>query len=80
MDEYVGCKLELNREEGWIKFTRPVLLQSFMMDELHLPENLVPTTPTKDGQILVPCKPVDGVPNVQQGKFRTGVGKLLHMM
>jgi hypothetical protein len=29
MEEYVGCKLECNLEERWIKFTQPVLLQSY---------------------------------------------------
>ena len=29
MDEYVGCKLERNDEEGSIRITQPVLLQSF---------------------------------------------------
>jgi hypothetical protein len=30
MDEYVVCKLEQNKEQRWIKFAQPVLLQSYM--------------------------------------------------
>jgi hypothetical protein len=37
MDEYVGCRLERNVEERWIKFTQPVQLQSFK-DEFGLPD------------------------------------------
>eukprot|EP00957_Ditylum_brightwellii_P118115 9008098-Ditylum_brightwellii.AAC.1 len=29
MDEYVGCKVEHNTKEGYMKLTQPVLLQSF---------------------------------------------------
>ena len=35
--EYVGCKIDHNRERAFLKFPQPVLLQSFK-DELELPE------------------------------------------
>ena len=79
MDEYVGCKIECNTIKGWIRFTQPVLLQSYT-DKFNLPEGADPTTPADEGQLLVPCDPVDGVKEEEQGLFRTGVGKLLHMM
>jgi hypothetical protein len=79
MNEYVGCKIERNTIEGWIRFTQPVLLQSYT-DEFNLPEETKPTTPADDGQILVPCEPSDGVKETEQTSYRTGVGKLLHMM
>jgi hypothetical protein len=55
MNEYVGCKLEQNKEKRWIKFTQPVLLQSYT-DEFNLPDELQPTTPAEGGPILVPCE------------------------
>jgi hypothetical protein len=79
MNEYVGCKLERNTMEGWIKFAQTVLLQSYT-NEFELPEGTATTTPADNGQILVPCDPVDGMPKEKQSSFRTGVGKLLHMM
>jgi hypothetical protein len=79
MNEYVSCKLERNKEERWIKFTQPVLLQSYT-DEFNLPQDHAPTTPAENGQILVPCKKEDGMSEQEQGKDCTGVGKLLHMM
>jgi hypothetical protein len=79
MDEYVGCKLERNWDEGWIKFTQPVLLQSFH-DEFDLPDEKSPTTPAEPGQILMRCEEKDGMSAEKQGSYRSGVGKLLHMM
>jgi hypothetical protein len=80
MDKYVGCKLERNKIEGWIKFTPPVLLQSYT-DKFELLEGTATTTPADDGQILVPCDPADGMPEDKQSSYRTGVGKkLLHVM
>jgi hypothetical protein len=79
MDEYVGCKVERNYEEGSIKMTQPVMLQSFT-DEFELPEGPVPNTPATPGDALVRAKPEDCVSDEQQFKYRSGVGKLLHMM
>jgi hypothetical protein len=79
MNEYVGCKLDRNIEEGWIRFTQPVLLQSYT-DEFNIPADVVPSIPAEDGQILVPCEPADGVKESVQAMYRSGVGKLLHMM
>ena len=79
MDKYVGCKLERNKEQQWIRFTQPVLLQSYT-DEFSIPADVEPTIPAEDGQILVLCKRVNGVKESVQGMYRSGVGKLLHMM
>jgi hypothetical protein len=79
MDEYVGCKLVRNEEEGWIKFLQPVLLQSYK-DEFEIPNEKEPKIPAEGGQILMPCAEEDGVKYSDQSKYRSGVGKLLHMM
>lgn len=51
LEEYLGCKIEYNREDGSMKITQPVLLQSFK-DEFDLPEGPVPRTPAAPGSIL----------------------------
>eukprot|EP00957_Ditylum_brightwellii_P084520 6426594-Ditylum_brightwellii.AAC.1 len=52
MDEYVGCKVEHNAKEGYMKLTQPVLLQSFV-DEFDLKDGgHVPKTPAETGQVL----------------------------
>ena len=50
LKEYVGCKLEYNKEEGWMKLTQPVLLQSFE-DEFESP-NPEYNTPAEPGSTL----------------------------
>lgn len=77
MQEYVGCKIERNWEEGWIRLTQPVLLQSFV-DEFELPEHddLI-KTPAAPGEILQNGEPMS---SEKQAKYRSGVGKLIHLV
>ena len=51
LQEYVGCKIDYKPEEGSLKFTQPVLLQSYE-DEFDLPEGDIPNTPAEPGQVL----------------------------
>ena len=75
--EYVGCKIEIDREKQTLKFTQPVLLQSYE-DEFDLP-NAVPMTPAAPGSVLLKGEG-EQMTDEQQSKYRSGVGKLLHMM
>jgi hypothetical protein len=49
--EYVGCKIDHNKEEGWIKLTQPILMQSYV-DEFDLPKGELPRTPATPGSVL----------------------------
>jgi hypothetical protein len=69
--EYIGCKIERSLRDRWMKLTQPVLIQSFS-DEFDLPRE-EPTLPAKAGEVLS-CE--DGAPTI----YRSGVGKILHMM
>jgi hypothetical protein len=62
--------------------TCTVLLQSYNTEEFDLPEGVNPTMPADDdGQILIPCDPIDGVKEEEQSSYRTaGVSKLLLIM
>ena len=52
MDEYMGCKVERNMEEHYIKLTQPALLQSYE-DEFNMDEHrLTPITPAEPGSVL----------------------------
>ena len=79
MDEYVGCKITRDHEKKTLKFTQPVMLQSFS-DEFELPEGKPPNTPANPGQFLVKGEEGTFLKSEQQAKYRSGVGKLLHMM
>ena len=77
MKEYVGMKLDIDRENRTMKMTQPVLLQSFQ-DEFDLP-NEVPPNPAPAGEILVKGTPEEAMSKDEQSVFCSGVGKLLHV-
>jgi hypothetical protein len=76
LEEYVGCKVNYDKEKGRMKFTQPVMIQSFN-DEFKLPSE-APVIPATAGDLL---KREDGNPlsKGDQTTYRSGVGKLLHM-
>jgi hypothetical protein len=72
--EYVGCKVERNWQERWIR------LQSFI-DEFDLDEHgKDPRTPAEQGIVLKPPKEKTTLDKNNQKVFRSGTGKLLRMM
>jgi hypothetical protein len=76
LKEYVGCKIDRDYEGKSMKITQPVLIQSFK-DEFDLPGIKHPT-PAAHGDQL--CKEEDVVMPSKHKEYRTGVGKLLHLM
>jgi hypothetical protein len=80
MKECVGCKVERNWQERWIRLTQPVMLQSFK-DEFNLDEHgKDPRTKAEPGKVLEPPKEKTTLDKNNQKVFRSGTGKLLHMM
>lgn len=79
MKEYVGCKVDWNKEERYMKISQPVLLQSYS-DEFDLSEisNNV-RTPAEASVVLQPTTDESKVSVAMQRQYRKGVGKLLHM-
>jgi hypothetical protein len=78
LSEYVGCRLHHDKEAGAIKFTQPVLIQSFV-DEFELPERGDFRTPAAAGQILIRGDNEGMLDDKHQHLFRKGVGKLLYL-
>ena len=76
--EYVGCRVDMNENEGRMKLTQPVLLQSFR-DEFKLTTSRVPKTPAEAGTVLVAGSMDSKVGKVEHTYYRKGTGKLLHM-
>jgi hypothetical protein len=77
LKEYVGCKIERSLADRWMKLTQPVMIQSFT-DEFDLPTETT-ALPARVGEVL---SKDDGVPvgKEEATKYRSGVGKILHMM
>ena len=79
LDEYVGCKIVKNSKEKWLKFTQPVLLQSFD-DEYETNDLMEFETPMETGKVLVKAEPEERLGKSMQKYYRSGVGKLLYLM
>ena len=77
LTDYIGNKIEFNRDERWVRLPQPVLLRSFK-DEFTFDEpNKCPKTPAVPGSVL---RPEEGISGKEQKTFRSGVGKLLFLM
>jgi hypothetical protein len=72
MTEYVGCKVEYNKEEErYMKLTQPVMIQSFV-DEFDLPtDGPAPNTPAETGQVLSKGEENTKMPIDRQKKYRS---------
>jgi hypothetical protein len=77
LKEYIGCRVD--RGDGIMKLTQPVLLQSFE-DEFDLPDTKPPNTPATPGEVLRSGTETSMLSDVMQSKYRSGTGKLLHLM
>ena len=77
LEEYMGCKITRKGKHS-LKFTQPVLIQS-LSDKFELPNGRY-TTPAMAGDVLTKCKEKDMMEAQQQTIYRSGTGKLMHMM
>jgi hypothetical protein len=79
LKEYVGCKVDYDRNAGTMKLTQPVMIQSFQ-DEFELPEGKSSNTPAIPGTVMSEGEVINQVDDKMQSTYRSGIGKLLHMM
>ena len=80
MNEYVGMKIDIDRENRSMRLTQPVILQSFEDEFEGLPK-LIPRNPAPAGSNLKPAKDEsEYVGKSEHSLYRKGVGKLLHVM
>ena len=77
LTEYVGCKIYRDKKKRTLRFTQPVLIQSFE-DQFDL-EKKNPVIPAEAGTTLVKADTKDKVENKRHKYFRSGVGKLLYL-
>jgi Reverse transcriptase (RNA-dependent DNA polymerase) len=75
MKEYVGNKVD--RKNGAIKLTQPVLLQS-LVDEFKIEHDLKVKNPAVPGTVLQPTE--NKLSPEDLFTYRSGTGKLLHLM
>jgi hypothetical protein len=77
LNEYMGCKID--RDEDYVKFTQPVLIQS-SEDEFELNKTRQVFTPAEQGNILMTYDQGTELGGKEQTKYRNGGGNLLHRM
>ena len=75
--EYIGCKVD--RGDDWMKLIHPVLLQSFEV-EFDLPNVKTLNTLVAPGKVLHSGTETSMLNKEMQTKYRSGTGKLLHLM
>ncbi len=80
LTEYIGCKIDRNDKEGWMKLTQPVLMQSFVDEFGITKDGDTPKTPATPGEVLQKGEPENQLSDKDQRIYRSGVGKLLHLM
>ena len=79
LSEYVGCKIDVNIEQGRLKIMQPVLIQS-LEDKFDLTKVLTTITLAIPGSVLKPLDAEDVVKPECQTMYCSRLGKLLHMM
>jgi hypothetical protein len=53
MKEYVGCRIERDCENGWIRLMQPVKIQKFVDEyRIDIISNQAPSTPAEPGSVL----------------------------
>jgi hypothetical protein len=78
LQEYVGCKIVHDSDSGTVKFTQPVLLQSFR-DEFGILNSNKHETPASPGEVLRGGESKDFVSTDRMAQYHSGVGFLLHL-
>jgi hypothetical protein len=79
MKEYVGCKIQIDRNLRSAKITQPVLIQS-LSDEFELDLSKKHRTPAVPNLTLQKTEDGPKLDEKDQSLYRKGVGKLIHMM
>ena len=80
LNEYVGCKIEHNQEEGWLKLTQPVLLQSFEDEFRVTKEGKAVMTLAALNTVLKEHAELEQVSNEMKTQYCKGISKFLHLM
>jgi hypothetical protein len=79
VEDYIGCKIDIDKESQSLKMTQSVLVQSLTNEFEDIPLGETPLVPSKPGNILTKCVESDKLSPEMHSRYRTGVGKLLYL-
>jgi hypothetical protein len=77
--EYVGCNIEWTANKNYVRFTQPVLRQSYQ-DEFEIESKPPMRTPIEMGKVLVKWADGTELSIAEHTNYCQWVGKFLHMM
>ena len=76
--EYIGTKVDVDKDNKTIRLMQPVLIQSFV-DKFGVSENSKVTTLAAPGKVLRKCPLERKMSHAQHKKYRKGVRKLMYL-
>eukprot|EP00804_Cyclotella_cryptica_P002709 CCRYP_009620-RA/>CCRYP_009620-RA protein AED:0.39 eAED:-0.09 QI:0/0/0/0.5/1/1/2/0/355 len=79
LQDYVDCKLDINKKERSLKMTQPVLVQSLFDEFDDIMQGKTVLVPAQPGDILTKCKSSPKLDPAKHSRYRTGTGKLLYL-
>ncbi len=79
LSEYIGCKIDRDRNKNSIRITQPVLVQS-LEDKFELQTGTSPQTPAKPGTTMFKKEDEDKLCKEMHTKYRAGIGKLQYFV
>jgi len=79
LKDYIGCKVDISREERSLKLTEPVLVQSLTDEFEDIAQGKTILVPAKPGNILTKCENSETLNPEKHSRYSKGVGKLLYL-
>ena len=77
LSEYIGCKVDFNRDKSLLRFMQPVIIQSFK-EEFDLTAHTTPKIPAVPGEVLEEGEEEHCLSAREHWDYQKDMGKLLH--
>ena len=79
LEDYVGCKIDVDRENRKMTISQPVLVQSLFDEFGDIPQGKMVLTPAQPGSVLMKGEETDVLDEAMHKRYRSGVGKLMYL-
>ena len=79
LEDYVGCKIDIGRNEKKMTISQPVLVQSLFDEFGDIPQGRLVNTPALPGQVLMQGDVTTLLDATKHKRYRSGVGKLMYL-
>ena len=79
LEDYVGCKIDVDRENRKMTISQPVLVQSLFDEFGDIPQGKIVLTPAQPGSVLMKGEETGVLDEAMHKRYRSGVGKLMYL-